>query len=413
MEALGILKFWRNAAPGTDASSHADDVRSAAAFVTDDEETDDEDSLFDLAIKSPDRKANDEATKKQFQFIESPRDVFMSKNDFSTSSPITTLRSSPKFKVFTLGFRKSSKTESSNAAELKASPSNHLSKSSKLGHSNRFSVAPVFARDNSLRSKMLKESCEYDVVVSQKSVPKYLKLIRPLYVKATKKAKLTDSVTPSASPVTVPVNFSPRKISEGSRVGSFKIVTRNLVKSRSASAAADVAPPSIRRRDDSLLQQRDDGIQGAILHCKKSYASQASSLPSIRVLLFIVTSSSQRRLLLPCSFRCHSQGDEIGITREVGSTLQTSERPLDKYPETTNFYAGTPLFEPDISSPDSPGEESQISGSDVPPSLEILPLSSPEILPLPLSSTLLCAHMVKLLLQSRTASFSSLIGPNL
>ncbi|KAL2227012.1 probable membrane-associated kinase regulator 2 [Sesamum indicum] len=293
MEALGVLKFWGNEAAGADASSECDHLRNAA-FGIDDEETDDDDSLFDLVFKSPDRGATkrDGASKKDSQFLESPRDVFLSKNDSSNSkplSPVAILRSAPKFKVFMLGFKKSSKcekTESSNG-ELKASPLNQLSKSSKLGQSNRFSVkcrvadvpvAPVFARDNSLRSKMLKESIEYeassDVLSSEKSVPKYLKLIKPFYGKASKKTKSTDSVTPSSSPVTAPVNLSPKMFSEGSRIGSFKIVTRNLGKSRSASAAVGVVPPLVRRRDDSLLEQHD-GIQGAILHCKKSYNSSS------------------------------------------------------------------------------------------------------------------------------------------
>ncbi|PIN21671.1 hypothetical protein CDL12_05629 [Handroanthus impetiginosus] len=300
MEALGILKFWRSVVAGADVSSEGEDVRNAAAFGTDDDETDDEDSFFDLVFRSPDRgaavKGGDAASKKDLQFIESQKDVFLTKNDFSNSkplSPVTILRSAPKFKVFMLGFIKSSKCEKTESnGEMKASPVSQFSKSSKLGQSNRFSgkcrvadmpAGPVFARDNSLRSKMLKENCDYETssdVSSEKSVPKYLKLIKPFYVKASKKTKLTDSLTPSSSPVTAPVNLSPRKFSEGSRVGSFKIVTRNLGKSRSASAAVGVPPPSIRRRDDSLLEQHD-GIQGAILHCKRSYNSSSQEFSQL------------------------------------------------------------------------------------------------------------------------------------
>ncbi|GFP81035.1 probable membrane-associated kinase regulator 2 [Phtheirospermum japonicum] len=287
MDALGIFKFWRNTAAGADVSSEVDDVRNSS-FGGTDEETDDDDSLFDLAFKSPDRgaaKTRDEDLKKDYRFIESPRDVFLSKNEFSSpkpQSPVTILRSAPKFKVFMLGFKKSSKCEKTEP--VAASPVNQLSKPSKLEQSNRFSaksgpaVGPFLARDNSLRSKMLKDNCDYeassDVVSAEKSVPKYLKLIKPFYVKASSKAKSTDSVTPSSSPVTAPVNLSPRKFCEVSRVGSFKIMTRNLVKSRSASAADGAAPPSIRRRDDSLLEQHD-GIQGAILHCKRSYTNSS------------------------------------------------------------------------------------------------------------------------------------------
>ncbi|KAG6389853.1 hypothetical protein SASPL_151327 [Salvia splendens] len=290
MEALALLKFWRTAAARAD-------VRNAA-FVTDDEDSD-EDSFFDLDFKSPERGAAAEErggdSKKDFQFIESPRDVLLTKNnDFSNSkplSPVTILRSAPKFKVFMLGFRKSSKCSKAEPTngETKADPANQLSKSSKLDRSSRFSAnfrvaaeAPVFTRDNSLRSKMMREkSFDYetasDAGSTERSVPRYLKLIKPFYAKASSMIKSTDSVTPSSSPVTAAINLSPTKFSEGSRIGSFKIVARNLGKSRSASSAATVgvAPLSIRRRDDSLLEQ-NDGIQGAILHCKKSLNSSSS-----------------------------------------------------------------------------------------------------------------------------------------
>ncbi|KAL2490175.1 Uncharacterized protein Adt_25803 [Abeliophyllum distichum] len=67
------------------------------------------------------------------------------------------------------------------------------------------------------------------------------------------------------------INLSPMKFSESSRVGSFKIVTKHLGKSRSASTAVGLASSSISRRDGSLMQKHEDGIQGDILHCKKSY----------------------------------------------------------------------------------------------------------------------------------------------
>ncbi|KAI3471181.1 hypothetical protein Pfo_027844 [Paulownia fortunei] len=303
MEAFGILKFWRNAAAGADVISDGGGLRSAAFRMDDDEETDDEDSFFDLVLKSPDRVAvgrGDEAAKKDFQFIESPRDVLLSKNGFSNSktlSPVTLLRSTPKFKVFMLGFRKSSKCEKTESnAELKGSQLNQFSKSSKIEESNRFSVkcrveempvASILARGNSLRSQLLKETSDYETSSKKSSrdeVPKYLKLIKPLYLKVWKrqneKAKLTDSLTPSSSPVMAPVNLSRRKFSEGSRVGSFKIVVKQLGKSRSASAAVGMAPPLARLRDDSLLEQ-DDGIQGAVLYCKKSYNSSSKEFSQL------------------------------------------------------------------------------------------------------------------------------------
>lgn len=266
-----------------------------------------DDSFFDLVLK-PDTGSGGggggDGGSKEFQFIESPSDVFRSKNDFFISKPlspaVTLLRSTPKFKVFMLGFRKSwrSQKPEPNNAELEASPLNQLSESSKVERSNRFSskcdgvvevsVSSALIRDHSLRSRIVKEISESDDlsgdVSREKSVPMYLKLMRPFHLKVSKKAKVTDSGTPLSSPVTAPVNMYPRKLSDGYRARSnLKIVARNLGKSRSApapEAAIWVATPSYRRRDDSLLEQHD-GILGAILHCKRSYtsSSKGTTLP--------------------------------------------------------------------------------------------------------------------------------------
>ncbi|KAK2980348.1 hypothetical protein RJ640_029095 [Escallonia rubra] len=74
-----------------------------------------------------------------------------------------------------------------------------------------------------------------------------------------------------ASP-TMATAFSPMKNMEekqGSHVAVFQEVCRQLGKSRSASSAGRVVPmPStVRRRDDTILEQHD-GIQSSILHCK-------------------------------------------------------------------------------------------------------------------------------------------------
>ncbi|CAA2969815.1 Hypothetical predicted protein [Olea europaea subsp. europaea] len=275
MESLSIFKFWRNVT-GDSFRNNSND------------ETDDEESFFDLVFTSS-GCTNNEEVRKEFHFVESPRDVFMTEKNLSMDSgskllspPTSLQKPGPTFKVFTLGFRESEKSEFGD--ELSASPSTRFSRSPKNEQSNRFTVkcksdevpvAPFLSRDNSLRSKLTKESSEEANI--KQSVPKYLKLIKPLYVKVSKrqneKSKFSNSVAPLCSPVREPVNLSPRKLSDSSRVGSFKIVTKHLAKSRSASAAVGLSPSSISRRDDSLLQQQDEGIQGAILHCKKSYSS--------------------------------------------------------------------------------------------------------------------------------------------
>ncbi|GER34350.1 spindle pole body component KRE28 [Striga asiatica] len=291
MEALGILRFWRNTSAGAGAVSIPGVYFSRNPVSgTDEEETDDDDSFFDLVIRSPDQiaaKIHDEGLK----------DILLRKNDYPSSkprSPVSILRRGPKFKVFIQGLTKQRRREKTGpiAVELKANPVNRLRGSSKLEQSNRSaaktgpaaSFGPVFTRDNSLRTKMLKESREYGtspnvLAAGEKSVPRYMKLIKPFYAKASSKARSSEFSTPSSSPLTAPSNQSPRKFCEVSRVGSFKIMTRRLGKSRPASAAvrgknrtasAADGPPPLCRRDD-LLMEHHDGIQGAILHCKKSF----------------------------------------------------------------------------------------------------------------------------------------------
>ncbi|EPS60089.1 hypothetical protein M569_14715, partial [Genlisea aurea] len=113
---------------------------------------------------------------------------------------------------------------------------------------------------------------------------KYLRLINPFNSRSSKKTKLTETATPS---------HSPSKTSDsGSRIKRFKIAATSLGKSRTTSATMTGAP-AIRRRDDSLLEQ-NDGIQGAILYCKKSYNS--SSIGTLAQTQFPFRSSSNFKL---------------------------------------------------------------------------------------------------------------------
>ncbi|KAL6503902.1 hypothetical protein OROGR_025825 [Orobanche gracilis] len=271
MEAFGVLRFRRD-----DVISDGGGSRNA----DEDGETDDGDSFFDMVFESPDRAAvgRDDVgdARKDFQFIDSP-----------ASSPATLLRPTTKFKVFFMfSFRKPSRCEKD------FSVGDSSSKSTKAGGRSRLSVkcrveempvASIVAGDNSLRSQLLKETSDCGTSPektprSRDAVPKYLKLIKPLYLKVwnrhNEKAKV--KLTPLSPRATASAKLSPVKFSEGSRVGSFKIAAKRLVKSRSASATIGVPPPLVRRRDDSLLEQHD-GIQGAVLYCRKSYNSSSEA----------------------------------------------------------------------------------------------------------------------------------------
>lgn len=71
---------------------------------------------------------------------------------------------------------------------------------------------------------------------------------------------------------------------QGNLPSGLRVVCKHLGKRRSASAAAVAAAPPgpvlSERRDDSLLQQHD-GIQSAILHCKRSFNASRDSDSSV------------------------------------------------------------------------------------------------------------------------------------
>ncbi|KAF5743491.1 hypothetical protein HS088_TW08G00075 [Tripterygium wilfordii] len=114
---------------------------------------------------------------------------------------------------------------------------------------------------------------------SKDVMQRYLKLIKPLYVKISKrngektKSSGDSSVTssPASSPATAPL-CSPRNERQGNVASGFGTVSKHFGKSKSASAATYAPPSPASRRDDSLLLQHD-GIQGAIMHCKRSFNS--------------------------------------------------------------------------------------------------------------------------------------------
>ncbi|XP_076927802.1 uncharacterized protein LOC143591497 [Bidens hawaiensis] len=99
---------------------------------------------------------------------------------------------------------------------------------------------------------------------SKDVVNKYLSLIKPLYVKVSGKSN-EKARFPDDSPATKSSKLCPRKDGKPT-------VFERLGKSRSSSSSAGkVTPSPAARSSDSDLQQ--DGIQSAILHCKKSYGS--------------------------------------------------------------------------------------------------------------------------------------------
>ncbi|KAJ6677222.1 MEMBRANE-ASSOCIATED KINASE REGULATOR 2-RELATED [Salix viminalis] len=226
MEALYFLKFWR---PTT--------TTAAAAAATDKE-------------NRPSSGSCDDTTEIPFADyeFEEGEDSFFRIGTYS-----------PRFRV--LMFKKpksmaSQKTEKTGEAE-------QFNANSKRHESNK-----LFTVKFKLEERFSKEM-----------IQKYLKLIKPLYIRVSKKQndkmKFSGELSagsPSSSPATVPA-----KEKQGNFPAGIRVVSRHLGKSKSASSATTgISPPIGSRRDDSLLLQHD-GIQSAILHCKKSFNSSRDS----------------------------------------------------------------------------------------------------------------------------------------
>ncbi|KAJ6411119.1 hypothetical protein OIU84_007803 [Salix udensis] len=335
MEALYFLKFWRPTTTTTTAtdkenrpSSGSCDDTTEIPF-TDYEFEEGEDSFFELELTVPDfdtsKCGSDSTTNiknshplgKESNFFDSKQaplhnlahkeshnpqhtfqqpslstDHLLSKRKIlpvehvsssKPQSPISLLKSAPRFRV--LMFKKpksmaSQKTEKTGeAGQFNANSKRH--ESNKL-FTVKFKLEEVtnasfFTKQNSLRKQIAKDSYDNDTSkrFSKEMIQKYLKLIKPLYIRVSKKQndkmKFSGELSagsPSSSPATVPA-----KEKQGNFPAGIRVVSRHLGKSKSASSATTgISPPIGSRRDDSLLLQHD-GIQSAILHCKKSFNS--------------------------------------------------------------------------------------------------------------------------------------------
>ncbi|XVF50911.1 hypothetical protein PTKIN_Ptkin04bG0141600 [Pterospermum kingtungense] len=210
-------------------------------------------------------------------------------------SPIALLKSAPKFRVFTLRKSKSvantSNTYIGEKTELigisMGTPKHEKQGSSSKHFKVKFQIEessnlPIFTRESSLRKTKAKaeDSLPDDSSrrLSKDLIQKSLNIIKPLYVKVSKKNIQSDKTkilsdvsmaSPAASPAATVYSV---KGKQGNLSTGVRGVCKHLGKSRSASATSS----PISRRDDSLLLQHD-GIQSAILHCKKSFNSSRES----------------------------------------------------------------------------------------------------------------------------------------
>ncbi|KHG04019.1 putative membrane-associated kinase regulator 5 -like protein [Gossypium arboreum] len=302
MEALNFIRFWRpsngghkeNRAQPCGGNSSTTEVPKA--LIASDHELDEgDDSFFDLELPVPEfchkgnvdgncREENGVNGDKRFDSKEEQPRSFSPNDNFSkrkiipieTSSkpqyPIALLKSAPKFRVFTLRKSKSMANSSStleDKAELigismktpkheKQGSNKHLKANIKTDKSSNF---PIFTRESSSRKIKGKTEDDFSKRLLKDLMQKYLNKIKPL----SKRNSLSDKIRVSG---VLPMSSPATEFSMKEKQGNLRGVCKLLGKSRSTSSASS----SISRRDDSLLLQHD-GIQSAILHCKKSLNS--------------------------------------------------------------------------------------------------------------------------------------------
>ncbi|KAI5329058.1 PREDICTED: probable membrane-associated kinase [Prunus dulcis] len=256
---------------------------------------------------------------------------------------VSLLKSATKFRVFMLGLKKSKsnangseKTEPAVGSveppqktqekqqQQQQQPQQQKQKQQGKLFTVKFKVEEVpivslFTRDNSSRISTTnksqtqtqtqqkpisaaEESASEEKRFSKEVMQKYLKMVKPLYVRVSKrygeKLRLSGQLSLSGSTAPAPVAGCEKSQSgteaseppatasiakschkQGNFPAGLRVVCKHLGKSRSASSAVAAAPSGAvvsQRRDDSLLQQQD-GIQSAILHCKRSFNASRDS----------------------------------------------------------------------------------------------------------------------------------------
>ncbi|OIW12539.1 hypothetical protein TanjilG_04703 [Lupinus angustifolius] len=270
MDALSFLKFWKNATIST-------------TTVPDSDEEEEEDSFFDLELNlhhKTDHVPQNKASLSSNEPI-SKRKILPIDPISKPHSSIALLKSPPSFRLFTF-----KKRMAPHKTQQQPKPNN----------GNHFQCSPTLTRVNSTTSfkskvQSLSEEAEHKTEhVSKDVVQKYLKLIKPFYVRVSKryndKIKFSEEVASDSSPFPSPLvgSVSSKKEKQRSFSTGMRGVSKHLGKSRSASAVAGVGSP-VNRSDDTLLQQ-NDGIQSAILHCKRSFNSRDSVDSSVHSVRF-------------------------------------------------------------------------------------------------------------------------------
>ncbi|KAK9698528.1 hypothetical protein RND81_08G110700 [Saponaria officinalis] len=116
-------------------------------------------------------------------------------------------------------------------------------------------------------------------------VQRYLKLVKPLYVKVSKRS--SNQTVVSAAEVVLETAETATVKSRKQRLNLKVLAKKHLVKSKSAvvhsmptnnnNSNSNNKTTSLKKKSDETMLQHEDSIQSAILHCKRSFNSSSSS----------------------------------------------------------------------------------------------------------------------------------------
>ncbi|KAH9625769.1 hypothetical protein KSS87_010734 [Heliosperma pusillum] len=284
MDTFSVFKFWKTnkskiAIDGdNDADTVVDSTFSDPINEFSDNDDDDDDSFFELELTLPkfETKSSNFTQTNLSNLNNLNSEKIDAKINSKPQSPISILRSaSPKLKIFMFGkLNKKSKSQSEEDAfcdNISVSSSFSPKSSTSSPFTVKFKI-----EDGSFVPKFTKErrSFEDSRRFSKDVVQKYMNFVKPLYTKRNGgnvdggdrfEASCSPMRTSSASATSETTSFKEKS-------SRFKVKTKSLGKSKSASAMIVSPLPSMVRNDHPC-----DGIEGAILHCKRSLTTKGNT----------------------------------------------------------------------------------------------------------------------------------------
>ncbi|XP_047339268.1 probable membrane-associated kinase regulator 2 [Impatiens glandulifera] len=335
MESFNLLKYWRSSSSTINAAAAAEEASSTTTTIItavnsdEDSSSDDEGPFFDLEFAVPgeenreldcnaqskieqdcdsdDSDDSDGENVRDFEFALSsgsnstggdqsdPSDDLFFKGklvSIDTSPPTITniadqhpkslflQKSATRLRILMLKLKKSKCNENPNGSSAAPQPPANKFFTVKF-KVDEVPIISLFTRDSNKSQKQIDKeitpATDSTTSDEKRLIQKYLNKVKPLYVQVSK--RYADKLKFSGQLKDLPEKGQKR-------------VYKHLGKSRSAVAAS---PPLViapaRRCDDSLMDQQD-GIQGAILHCKRSFNSSRDWSPPASVLARSVSDPS-------------------------------------------------------------------------------------------------------------------------